>query len=107
MRTQSVPYRRGDCIEICDVIVDLVLPILARHPRRANRSLRRWRAVDAPEIEAVQCFGRDDEPRAIIEARQTLDERRRKLTITVENEPELANWRIERAQGLITCGTTN
>ena len=77
-------------IEVRDVILDLVLPILTRHPGRAHWAIRGRRRIGCYEIEPVERLWCDDAPHTVVDRLEDPNELRSELAIAMNDEPQLA-----------------
>src|SRR5690606_4152099 len=73
-------------VEEADVVLDLGLARLARHPRRADAAVR---LVHAFEVESGEPLRRDDQPVRSLDGAEGPEEVRRVLAVTVTCHPDL------------------
>src|SRR5690606_13012768 len=78
-------------VEIGAVVVDFAQPLLARHPRRADRVIRSVHATVVVPVEAVERFGHRDQPVRCGQRGEAMREAGRELAVAVAADPELAN----------------
>ena len=74
---EVMPHLHRELLEVRDVVLDLGLAVLARHPRRAHARRRVLPALaHRIEVEARQRLRRDDQSRAVVESRERRMNRR-------------------------------
>src|SRR6266516_4179088 len=90
-------------IEVPHVVLDLVVPILSRHPACADAPLRRTLA----QIEPGQPLRRDEITTPIVEHAQLLQESRCELAVSVAREPDFPHLPRPRTQGEVACAASH